>query len=152
MANTRAPTALHVALAMSERQRDAAQNALRDARAGSLAAMEQMQQLQSYAGETEARWGTRADAVIAPEVMYHHRHFMGRLAHAMNLQTTVLGDHARRVRSGEQLLLAAELRLATLKKLIARRDQDAALLEQRRDQKQTDERAMLTLRHRAQTH
>lgn len=143
------PSALQVALAMAERQRDATRNALNEARASAHAASEQMQQLQSYAGETDARWGTRAGAVMAPEVMFHHRHFMGRLSHAMGMQTTVLCDHERRVSLAEQQLLALELRVATLKKLVVRREHEAALLLQRREQKQTDERASLTLRQRA---
>ena len=149
---TTAPTALQVALSMAERQRDASRNSLNEAIASAAAANAQMQQLQSYAGETDARWGTRAGALLAPEVMFHHRHFMGRLSHAMALQTTVVGDHAQRVQAGEGQLLACELRVATLRKLITRRDQEATLIEQRRDQKQTDERAMLTLANRARAH
>ncbi len=147
-----APSALQVALSMAERQRDAACNVLRQAQASAAAANEQMQQLQSYAGETDARWGTRAGAVIAPEVMFHHRHFMGRLSHAMGLQAIVVGDHEKRMQLGERQLLASELRVATLRKLISHRDREAVLLEQRRDQKQTDERAMLTLANRARAH
>lgn len=138
--------ALQVAVDMATRQRDAARHALADTRAAAAAAAAQMDQLQAYANETQGRWGVRADALIAPEVLFHHRHFMGRLEHAMQLQTSVLEDHARRVGAGEAGLLAAELRLATLKKLVAKRQREWALAEQRREQKQTDERAQLALR------
>ncbi len=138
--------ALQVAVDMAARQRDAARHALGDARAAATAAAAQMDQLQSYANETQARWGVRADALVAPEVLFHHRHFMGRLEHAMQLQTAVLEDHAQRVGAGEAALLAAELRLATLKKLVAKRQRESALAEQRREQKQTDERAQMALR------
>lgn len=148
--NARRNSALQVAVELAARQRDAARHALGDARASAAAAGEQMEQLQAYAGETEARWGMRAGAQVAPEVLFHHRHFMGRLEHAMQLQATVLEDHARRIGEGESALLAAELRLATLKKLVAKRQREAALVEQRRDQKQTDERAQLALRLGAQ--
>lgn len=143
------PSALQVAMSLAERHRDAARTALHRAQAGAGAATEQLQQLQNYAQETDARWGTRAGAKMGPEVMFHHRHFMGRLEHAMGLQNGVLNDHERRVAAAQQALLAAELRLASLRKLVERRQQEAGRLQRQREQKQTDERAMLTLRHRA---
>lgn len=138
--------ALQVAVDMATRQRDGARHALADARASAAAAAAQMDQLQAYANETQARWGMRAGALVAPEVLFHHRHFMGRLDHAIQLQTSVLEDQDRRVGAGEAALLAAELRLATLKKLVDKRQREWAQVQQRRDQKQTDERAQLALR------
>jgi len=143
---------LQIAVEMTARQRDGARHALRDARASAAAAGEQMEQLQTYASETEARWGMRSGAHVMPEVLFHHRHFMGQLGHAMEMQTKVLEEHARRIADGESALLAAELRLATLKKLVAKRQREWALAEQRREQKQTDERAQLALRLRLDVH
>lgn len=140
--------ALLVALEMAERQRDAARRGLHDAQAGALAAQEQMAQLETYAAETDARWGMRANACVAPEVLFHHRHFMGRLEHAMHLQARVLADHAQRVAGSERALLAAQVRLATLKKLVAKCQRELEQQQHRREQKQTDERAMLALRPR----
>ncbi len=150
--STRKISALEVAVAMALRQRDGARHSLRDVRAGAAAAREQMEQLETYANETQARWGMRAGASVAPEVIFHHQHFMGRLDHAMQLQTSVLAGHSQRVVAGESALLAAELRLATLKKLVAKRQSERELVEQRRDQKQTDERAQLALRLHLQDH
>lgn len=146
------PNALQVALSLAQQQRDAARTALHRAESGAGAATEQMHQLQNYAQETDDRWGTRAGVSIGPEVMFHHRHFMGRLDHAIGLQNSVLTDHERRVTVAQQAMLAAELRVASLKKLVERRQREADQLEQKREQKQTDERAMLTLRHRAHAH
>ncbi|RID97197.1 flagellar export protein FliJ [Simplicispira hankyongi] len=143
---------LQIAVEMTARQRDGARHALQDARASAAAAEEQMEQLQVYARETESRWGMRSGAHVMPEVLFHHRHFMGRLEHAMEMQTKVLEDHARRVADGESTLLAAELRLATLKKLVAKRQREWALAEQRHEQKQTDERAQLALQLRLNVH
>jgi flagellar biosynthesis chaperone FliJ len=42
--------------------------------------------------------------------------------------------------------------LATLKKLVAKRQHEWALAEQRREQKQTDERAQLALQLRLNVH
>lgn len=144
----RSHNALQVAVELAERQRDGARQLLRDARATQAAADEQMAQLQAYANETDARWGMHAGARVAPEVMFHHRHFMGRLEHAMGMQSNVLADHGQRVASAEAALLAAELRVATLNKLVAKRQHEAAAAQTRREQKQTDEQAALALRLR----
>ena len=150
--STKVTSALEIATEMAERQRDGARHALRDVRASAAAAHEQMEQLQTYAGETQDRWGMRAGASVAPEVLFHHRHFMGRLDHAMELQSKVLADHTQRVLASEGALLATELRLATLKKLLSKRQSEKELVERRRDQKQTDERAQLALRSQLQEH
>ena len=51
----------------------------------------------------------------------------------------------QRVEKARQTLLAAELRLQSLQKLVERKQQEQALAQMRREQKQTDERASLRL-------
>ena len=133
--------ALSVAVDVALRARDEARRILQSAHNAQHAAQQQMEQLQGYAGETQDRWGLRANAQVQPEVMFHHYQFMERLHHAMGMQGTVVGDHERRVGAAQKALLAAELRLASLKKLADQRAREWALLQSRRDQKQTDERA-----------
>jgi len=58
----------------------------------------------------------------------------------------VVGDHCARVQAAQRALLDAELRLASLRKVVDKRRHDLALQQQRRDQKQTDERAALQYR------
>jgi flagellar FliJ protein len=128
------------------RQRDDARRALQDARSASQAAQAQLDQLEGYALETQNRWGMRPNAAVQPEVMYHHYQFMDRLRHAAGLQTRVVGSQAERVGAAERSLLQAELRLASLKKLVDKRQRDALQAQMRRDQKQTDERAALQYR------
>lgn len=141
-----APNALSVALELALRRRDEARRLLQDARNARQAAQEQLDQLEGYARETQNRWGMRPDAAVQPEVMYHHYQFMDRLNHAMGLQTGVVGSHDERVAAAEKALLDAELRLASLKKLVEKRQSDALLAQTRREQKQTDERAALQYR------
>lgn len=141
-----APNALSVALELALRRRDEARRLLQDARNARQAAQEQLDQLEGYARETQNRWGMRPDAAVQPEVMYHHYQFMDRLNHAMGLQTGVVGSHDERVAAAEKALLDAELRLASLKKLVEKRQRDALLAQTRREQKQTDERAALQYR------
>ena len=144
------PNALSVAVEMATRQRDEARRVLQHAQGAQRAAQDQLQVLQGYAQETENRWGMRAQATVAPEVMFHHYHFMGRLDHAAGLQSGVVDDHAQRVALAQQQLRDAEVRLASLRKLLEKRQLEALQAQARRDQKMTDERA--ALRHRSSAH
>lgn len=144
------PNALSVAVEMATRQRDEARRVLQHAQGAQRAAQDQLQVLQGYAQETENRWGMRAQATVAPEVMFHHYHFMGRLDHAAGLQSGVVDDHAQRVALAQQQLRDAEVRLASLRKLLEKRQMEALQAQARRDQKMTDERA--ALRHLSSVH
>lgn len=144
------PNALSVAVEMATRQRDEARRVLQHAQGAQRAAQDQLQVLKGYAQETENRWGMRAQATVAPEVMFHHYHFMGRLDHAAGLQSGVVDDHAQRVALAQQQLRDAEVRLASLRKLLEKRQMEALQAQARRDQKMTDERA--ALRHRSSVH
>lgn len=139
--------ALSVAVDMAVRARDEALGLLTGALNAQQAAQQQMLQLQGYAGETQDRWGLRADAQVQPEVMFHHYQFMDRLQHAMDLQGSVLDKHQHSVSSAQKTLLAAELRLASLKKLVAKRYAEGLQQQSRREQKQTDEQAGLQYRN-----
>jgi flagellar FliJ protein len=143
-------TALVVAVEVASRKRDDARMVLQDALAAQQAARSQLDQLEDYARETQARWGMKADTAVKPEVMFHHYHFMDRLGHAAGIQTGVVEDHASRVEAARGALLEAELRLASLKKVVEKRRADLERAEMRRDQKQTDERAALQYRSAAQ--
>lgn len=130
-----------VAVELAERQRDAARQTLGRVQSARQAAQAQLVQLSGYAAETQGRWGMRAGAAVQPEVMHHHYQFMGRLDHAIGLQTQALSGQDQRVDQARQALLQAELRLSSLRKVLERRRAELALLAQRREQKQTDERA-----------
>lgn len=138
--------ALAVAVEVASRKRDDARKVLQDTLAAQLAARAQLEQLEDYARETQSRWGIRADTAMKPEVMYHHYQFMDRLGYAAGVQQGVVGDHERRVDVARRTLLEAELRLASLRKVVEKRRDDLERAEMRRDQKQTDERAALQYR------
>jgi flagellar FliJ protein len=128
---------------MATRKRDEARNALRERQRASEAAQAQMEQLQSYAQEMQQRWAPQEGAMLKLEVMYHHEQFMARLQHAIQLQTKVLQDQALRLEAAQKALMATELRLTSLNKVVETRRRDIALAQMRREQKQTDERAAL---------
>lgn len=135
--------AFEVAVELAERRRDAARQALKNIQDARHAAQAQLEQLTGYAAETQGRWGAKPNSAVKPEVMFHHYHFMGRLDHAIGLQTGVVSGQDVRVDKARQALLEAELRLASLRKVLERRRAELALQQQRQEQKQTDERAAL---------
>ena len=118
--------ALMIAIEMAVRKRDDARQALRERQHAFDAAKSQMEQLENYAAEMQQRWGATEGASLKPEVMVHHRQFMERLEHAINLQTRVIADQSIR-----------------LNKVVETRRRDMELAQMRREQKQTDERAAL---------
>lgn len=135
--------ALMIAIEMAVRKRDDARQALRERQHVFDAAKSQMEQLENYAAEMQQRWGATEGASLKPEVMVHHRQFMERLEHAINLQTRVIADQSIRLEAAQKALMAAELRLTSLNKVVETRRRDMELAQMRREQKQTDERAAL---------
>ena len=132
-----------VAVDLAERQRDAARQTLANMQSARQAAQAQLEQLSGYAAETEQRWGMKEGAAVQPEVMHHQYQFMDKLQHAIGLQTRVIADQNIRLETARQALLAAELRVTSLQKVVQTRKRDMALSQMRREQKETDERAAL---------
>ncbi|CAM4367609.1 flagellar export protein FliJ [Comamonas aquatilis] len=135
--------ALMVAIDAAVRKRDAARTGLQERQSAQQAAQVQMDQLQAYMQEMQTRWGAQDGLAVQPEVMHHHYQFMDRLQHAISLQTSVLVDVRIRLEAAQQALLAAELRVSSLNKVVDVRKRDMALVQMRREQKETDERAAL---------
>lgn len=144
------PTALAVAVDLAERRRDAARQRLAQALAQQQSAQGQLDQLQGYASDTNIRWGLQENTHRKPEILAHHYQFMDRLAHAIGLQADVMAQHARRIDEHRRQLLEAELRVTSLRKVVAQRAHETQRAQQRREQKQTDETA--ALQHRRQHH
>lgn len=135
--------ALMVAVSVAERKRDEARQALQNAQAAQRGAQGQLEQLESYAKETQDRWGAREGATLKPEVMFHHQQFLGRLGAAASMQSGVVDGHLQRVAAMTKQLLDAELRLASLRKVLEARQREVLTQQLRREQKQTDERAAI---------
>lgn len=130
---------LSMAIDLAMRQRDQAAMALAQVRRGHAFALDQMSQLQSYGAETDARWTHSAQHGVGPELLSHHQQFMGRLQHAISLQDTALESSSQKVQAAEQRVLAAELRLKSLIRMLEKKQFEAARLVRRREQKEMDE-------------
>ena len=141
--------ALNVAIEAAERKRDAARTTMQERQRAQQAAQAQMDQLQGYVLEMQARWGAQEGLAVQPEVMHHQYQFMERLQHAIGLQTRVVADQDIRLETSRQALLAAELRVTSLQKVVQARRRDVALAQMRREQKDTDERATMAFFRRS---
>ncbi len=135
--------ALMVAIDAASRKRDEALQTVQERQRAQQAGQEQMDQLQSYAQEMQRRWGAHESQSVQPEVMYHQYQFMERLQHAIDLQTRVMADLAIRLETAQKALMACELRVSSLRKVVEVRRRDIALAQMRREQKETDDRAAI---------
>jgi flagellar FliJ protein len=134
---------LALAIEVARRRRDQADQALMQARRAAQHAQGQLDQLESYAADTEARWATANAKTMSAELMQHQGHFMQRLRHAIGLQQGVMTDLQRQAEAARQRRLQEEVRLAALEQLLKKKMSAQAQLQARREQKQMDELAVL---------
>ena len=131
--------ALTVLLAQNLRQRDAAIAEHLRAQAASRAAAAQAEQLRTYRHEYAQRWRTQFAVKGQIEVVHCYQIFMDRLTQAVEHQTRIEANAAQQVTHALAALTAAELRCASVRKLIERRTLEHRLAAERREQKHSDE-------------
>ena len=134
---------LALVIEVATRKRDQADQALRQVQRAVQHAQGQLDQLESYAADTEARWATAAAATVNAGLMQHQHHFMQRLRHAIGLQSGVMTDLLRQTEAARQRRVQEELRLAVLEQLLKKKLATRVQQEARREQKQMDELAIL---------
>lgn len=135
------PTALATVLERAEAERDLARSALQRAEEQARRAQVQADQLRQYRGEYQQRWTNQFSRRGEAEIVHCYQNFMGRLEDAVtqqHQQASAAHAHLDALRSR---VAAAELRVASVKKLIERREAEARRVLARRDQRHTDETA-----------
>ena len=132
---------LTLVLEREEAARDDAALAVQRAQQHLDRAQAQMEQLTTYRSEYIARWSDHFSRQSSMEIVHCYRSFMQRLDHAMAQQQTLVQRQQATVEHARTALLAAELKVAAVKKLIDRRVDEHRRRESRREQKQTDETA-----------
>ena len=130
---------LIILLGQSESERDAAQAALQRTLSSHQAAAAQADQLLAYRRDYELRWGTQFQTAGAIELVHCYRSFMDRLTQAVEQQQRVARQAEAQVEPARAALLATELRVATVRKLIERRVLEQRVAEARQEQKTSDE-------------
>ncbi len=132
---------LRTLVALTERERDQALDALRRAEADSQAARRQDDVLAEYARELDDRWGARPGVTgsTAPLELAHR--FSCRIDQARQQQRANLASLDERADRARAHWRACEQRLAMVRKLVERRLRALAAELSRRDQRETDEAA-----------
>ena len=133
------PQPLASLLTHAESQRDAARADQRQALAAHQAALTQSQQLLCYRLEYEQRWNSQFARHGQIELVRCYQGFMDRLTEAVEQQERVARHAGVQLERAQATLLAQELRVVSVQKLIGRRIAQAQLQTDRRDAKQSDE-------------
>jgi flagellar FliJ protein len=132
---------LTILLGQNERQRDAALADHQRAQAACEAAARQVDELRTYRREYEQRWGAQFAREGQIELVRCYQSFMERLTQAVEQQARIAEHAAQRLDHALGVLRGAEMRCASVRKLMERRVLEERLAGDRRDQKQTDEAA-----------
>jgi flagellar FliJ protein len=142
---------LLLAIAQAERRRDDILRNLAQSQQREHSALDQLNQLRSYAGDTDQRWVQTGSVGLSVELVKHHYQFSDRLQQAIDLQDGVISNLRRQSDNVRQQLQKAESRLAGLQKVLQQRRAQAQLVARRREQAAMDEMAaQLFARTRAQ--
>ena len=133
---------LNKVVELAQKRRDEALAHLAQLRREMAQAQDQMQQLQTYADEAQARWSQRSSVGVDAQVLHHHRQFMQKIDHAMEFQRGVLAQRQAQLDQAQQQVHVAERDLAGLRKYTDGKVQALLQRAQRAEQKQTDEMAL----------
>jgi flagellar protein FliJ len=133
--------ALHVLLQHSESQRDEALLALQQIEAQERQLAQQAEQLHGYRSEYQQRHPALVGGSTTVAALRTHQSFMARLDQAMQQQALQLKQAQTRAAARRSDLLALEVRVASVRKLLERRAGSLALLATRQDQRITDDAA-----------
>ncbi|MEO8124704.1 MAG: flagellar export protein FliJ [Burkholderiales bacterium] len=128
-------------LAHAERERDAALAALRRLQIEQRNAQAQADQLQSYRRDYEQRWSSEFSRSGGIAIVHCYQGFVTRLGQAIEQQTHVAQIATQRLTQAETVWREFELRVASVGKLIGRRNVALRDQEGRREQKLQDDQA-----------
>ncbi len=140
---------LNVLLDKIAAERDQAKVYLGECMARAQAAHTQADELKDYRSDYEVRWGQRFAKGGTMDLLTCYQNFSGKLEEAI-LSQGKLSSHAdQRVELARTQLLALEMRVTAIQKLIDRRRAESERQQQRQEQKATDEFAARIARNQA---
>ena len=129
-------------LAQTERERDEAWAQAQRASEAQNHAAAQADQLLTYRREYEQRWSTQFCQEGKIELVRCYQGFIQRLTQAVEQQQRVAAHAAVQVERAEAIVHGAEMRTASLRKLIERRLRESEANDARNEQKESDDRAV----------
>ena len=130
---------LSLLLERAEAERDAAARVLHAASTQAEAARAQHGELAGYRQDYQQRWTQSFAQGTTMSLVGCYQSFGQRLNQAVDTQGHVANHADQRLLRAREALRQAELRVAALRQLIARRQAEAAKAAQRREQRATDE-------------
>ena len=130
---------LSLLLDRAESERDAAAQALHAASAQAQAAHAQHGELSGYRQDYRQRWTESFAQATTMDIVACYQSFGQRLNQAVDTQGHVASHADQRQVRAREALGQAEMRVAALRQLIARRQAEAAKAVQRSEQRATDE-------------
>lgn len=133
--------ALNILLERAEAERDDALAKLQELQRQAEAAQAQAQQLGQYRSDYQQRWTQQFARQTTIDIVGHYQNFGQRLDQAIAQQGAVSQFAQQRVERAREALRDLELRVASVRKLIERRQSELRRSAQRREQKATDEQA-----------
>jgi flagellar FliJ protein len=133
---------LALLLAQAERERDEALAEQFRAEAARRAAVAQAEQLVDYRRDYERRWSAEFGREGKIELVRCYQGFMQRMTQAVEQQERIAANATVHAERAEAIVRGHELRVAALKKLVERRLREREVAAARREQKDSDDRAV----------
>jgi flagellar FliJ protein len=124
--------------------------AVRNAVANAEAQQQQADGLAGYRTEYCQKWSAQFRQAAQMEILRSYQGFLSRLDQAIAQQASVVEHAQRMVEAQRQRLVEREIRVATVERLIKRREALLAKAADRREQKNLDEMAQRLSATRAQ--
>ncbi|MFL6678503.1 MAG: flagellar export protein FliJ [Burkholderiaceae bacterium] len=132
---------LKTLLEREQKRRDEQMANVRTAVANAQAQQQQADGLGTYRTEYCRKWSAQFQQAATMEILRSYQGFLTRLDQAITQQQSVLEHAHRMVEAHRQRLVEREIRVATVERLIQRRETMLAKVADRRDQKNLDELA-----------
>jgi flagellar FliJ protein len=133
------------------KRRDEQMAQVRGAAANVESQQQQADGLSTYRSEYCQKWSTQFRQAAQIEILRSYHGFLSRLDQAIGQQQSVVEHAKRMLEIQRQRLVEREIRVATVERLIKRRETLLARIEDRRDQKNLDELAQRPSGARAQS-
>ena len=132
---------LQLLLEREGKRRDEAKASVRAAVQNAEAQQQQADSLTAYRSEYCQKWSAQFQQAAQMEILRSYHGFLSRLDQAITQQKSVVEHAYRMVAAQRQRLVEREIRVATVERLIKRREAMLAKVADRRDQKNLDELA-----------
>jgi len=132
---------LRTLLEREQKRRDEQMAQVRNAVANVQAQQQQADGLTGYRTEYCRKWSAQFQQAATIEILRSYHGFLSRLDQAITQQQAVVEHAQRLVEAHRQRLVEREIRVATVERLIQRREAMLAKVADRREQKNLDELA-----------